>query len=884
MKSYKYLLLLFFTTIFSITANAQKYQFSGKVFDAEKNPLYYAVVNLKGTHIYDLTDENGQYILEDIVPGKYTLYVTILGYQNIEKEIKINGDVVNYNFYLEESSLALDEVVVTAKVTQSKEGSTTYKIGSDAIQQIQPISVSDILQLIPGNQVGSTNLNRVAQADLRNAGSDYSSLNAFGTAVILDGNQLSTDGVMQSGEGAGHSTANKGIDLREISASNIESVEVVSGVPSAKYGNVTSGAIIINRKAGYTPYHFSFNSTPNSYQFGVNKGFKSEKGGFLNIDGDYTYNNATGVSRKRYYQRINIGLMWTKEISKSLEWNHNMSVRYGLNFDGQRKDPDEEVVQAKFENRSHNIIFGTNGSLKILGRTTYSINGNYTHRYSYKDVIDGGPTIVMESLEEGTHFAGYSPVVFNRVTEFYGEPVNINGRLETQQTFKTLGFRHSTTSGFEFSYNKNYGKGRVLADSTNVASNTGGQREMNFYNVPASEIYSFYFQDDISLDKEKANYLFKVGLRYDYMLKRYHLLSPRVSLSARYFEKLRFRLAYGISYKTPSMLQMYPGPTYFDVKNLDKSYSEDEERRVAVVTTYIYQPTHENIDPSKGTTLEGGFDIEHEGFNFRFTGFYKEIDNGISSVNKLKTFDKQIWDTLTIAGTNALTAIPTDSIVRVSTTFPIYENTVQSRTQGIELSVQFPKIKATATTINLSGSYLKTHESNDALTIKGSPNLGGASELRYGVYERPSYDTYVTRSNLTIAQHIPQIKLMVTVMTEINWINKKELTNDPSPYPFAYYSIDGTYNEIPEDERANEEYNDLYRSSEYFTTAPQPIYFNFHVQIRKETKQGHNFSFYANNFLWYNPTYEGKASSDGRKAIHYLNSKVTFGIGFNFKL
>ncbi|MFO7844880.1 MAG: carboxypeptidase-like regulatory domain-containing protein, partial [Bacteroidales bacterium] len=142
MKSCK-LIFLFLLVMLSFKANAQKYSFSGNVYDINKNPLYYAAVNLKGTHIYDLTDENGQYILEDIVPGKYTLYVTILGYQSIEKEIEITKDVINYDLYLKESSLALDEVVVTAKVSQSKEGSTTYKIGDDAIQQIQPISVSD---------------------------------------------------------------------------------------------------------------------------------------------------------------------------------------------------------------------------------------------------------------------------------------------------------------------------------------------------------------------------------------------------------------------------------------------------------------------------------------------------------------------------------------------------------------------------------------------------------------------------------------------------------------------------------------------------------------------------------------------------------------------
>jgi outer membrane receptor for ferrienterochelin and colicin len=884
MKRYKLFFLLFIIGMTSIQATAQKHSFSGQVLDEQENPLYYAAVNLKGTHIYDLTDEDGHYTLEKIVPGTYTLYVTTLGYQRFEKEIKINSDVTGYTIRLKKSSLSLDEVVVTAKASQSKEGSTTYKIGNDAIQQVQPISVSDILQLIPGNQIGSSNLNNMAQVDLRNAGdySDgdagvYSDVNSFGTAVIVDGNQLSNDGNMQTDGYV--ETVNKGVDLREISASNIESIEVVSGVPSAKYGDITSGAVIINRKAGYSPYNFNFNSTPTSYQLGVNKGFKLKRGGFLNIDGDYTYSNNKATSRKRYYQRINTGIRWTKELSKELEWNHNMSVRYGLSFDGQRKDPDEQVVIAEFENENHNFTFSTNGNLKFLGKTNYSLNGNYSSQYAFKNTTEAGPIPIIESLEEGTYITRFSPITFHQKTEFYGAPLNINGRVETSQAFKTFGIRHSTSTGISYSYDKNFGKGRVMDDENNTATAMAGAREMNFYNVPASEVFSAYFQDDITVEGEKANHLLKLGLRYDYMLDKYNLWSPRLSFSGKYFDMLRLRLAYGISYKTPSMMQLYPGPTYFDVINLNH-YSEQDIRSAAVVTTYIYQPTHENLKPAKGTTLEGGFDIEHKGFNLRTTGFYKEIEGGIATNDQLLTFDKRVWEVTEQNPGSEPEFAPTDSIARVSSNFNVYNNTITTQTTGIELSAQFPKIKATNTTLNFSGSFLKTLSKNDDLKLRSSASLTGASKSRYGVYEQPTYNRYNCRSNLTIAQHIPKIKLMVTMITEVNWLYKYEVADYPSPYPVAYYSIDGTYNEIPENQRSGEQYEDLYYSRDFLKRTPTPTYFNFHIQIRKETQQGHNFSFYANNFLWYNPTYQ----DDLNNSIKELNSRITFGIGFNFKL
>ncbi len=868
--------IVFVLICFPLIGLSQKVSISGNINDAQtKEPLYYAAINLKGTPTYDLTDEEGAYQLSNIIPGKYTILITLLGYQQIEKEIEITKSLEKLNFKLEASSLALQDVVVTAKVSQSKEGSTSYKIGNDAIQQVQPISVSDILQLIPGNQVGQTDLNNNAQINLRNAGG-YESVNSFGTSIIVDGNQYSNDANMQDGL---NSSANEGVDLREISASNIESVEVVSGVASAKYGNITSGAVIIKKKAGYTPWRANFNSTPNSYQGGVNKGYRLNKGGFLNTSFDYTYSNSKTTSRKDYYQRINAGTRWTKEFSKKLAWSNNLSFDYGFYFDGERDDPDEIVMVAESTNRNHSFRFGTNGSLKFLGRTNYSLNANYRHQYSLKNVTEDGPVPIIESLEEGTFITTYSPITFYEKTEWYGEPVNINGRIDTEQSFKHWGLVHNTNIGLEYSFNKNYGRGRVIDSETNTASTGAGTRDMDFYNVPASKIYSLYFQDDISLDRENANYLMKLGARYDYMLERYHLMSPRLSFSARYFEKYRVRLAYGLSYKAPSMLQLYPGPYYFDIIN-KSHYSEDDDDSFAVVTTYIYQPTNEDLKPSRGDTFEGGIDFEHNGFNVRLTGFHKKLGNAITSASTIKSYEKVIWEVVDELEGERSTVAPTDSSIYVSTTLSYYANALSSTTNGLELSIQFPKFKATNTSINFSGNFLRTKTLKTTPRIASSVSLTGAQSNRYGVYENATYQSTQSRSNLTIAQHIPEIKLLFTLIAETNWTYEYKAVDIPSPYPIGYYDNQGNYIPIPEEMRSSDDYSDLYYSPDFYNDSPTPTYFNFHLQVRKETKQGHSFSFYANNFLWHTPSYTDETDN----SINYLNSKVTFGFGLNFKL
>ena len=867
-------LLLFIAFLqFTSLVNAQKVSLSGKVYDTEKNPLYYATIQLKGTTAYDITDEDGAYILENVFPGNHTISIRILGFQTVEKEIKITDSFEDYNFYLEESSLALEEVKVSATVVQSKEGSTTYKIDQQAIKQIQPISLGDILQLLPGAAVESSNLSSMSQADLRNAGS-YSSINAFGTSVIVDGNQLSNDANMN--EIGDVVTINKGIDLRGISASGVEKVEVVAGVAHAKYGDMTSGTIIVERKAGYTPYYVNFNSTPETYQLGLNKGYRLKGSGFLNADLDYTYSNNKPTSRKRFYQRINAGLKWTNELSKQRKWNHSVSLRYGLSFDGQRKDPDEEVFISSFKNKSHRISLSTNGSLKLFGHTNYSFSGNYTHQYAQKETVEAGPIPIIESLEPGTHITTYSPKTFYLKTESFGKPLNLNGKIETQQSYPFIGLTHNTSSGFGFTYNKNVGEGTVK--DKNAVGFTVGDRETEFHNVPASKVYYLFLQDNISLQTESAYYLFKLGVRYDNMYKKYNLISPRLSASAKIKNNIRLRLAYGISYKTPSMAQMYPSPSYFDVINLNH-YSEDEARARAVVTTYIYQPFHENIKPAKGQTFEGGFDFEKKDFSLRVTGYHKKISNGISTVSKLYTIDKVIWEAIDEVPGQTPEFVPTDEIVKVSTTFRDYKNTITTKTNGVEVMAQFPKIKPTNTTIYLAGSYMRTYSKDESLRLRSSISFSQSPENRYGLYENPSYIRKLGRSTITIAQHFPQIKMMVTLRTEVNLIKDYYTDKLPSPYPYAYYDLDGNYIEIPEDERDDPKYADLEYPLSRYETTPEPTNFNFHIQLRKETKQGHSFSFYANNFLWYNPTYKDKINNN----IVHLHSKLTLGMGFNFK-
>lgn len=861
------------------------YVIKGQVLSyISKEPLVYATLFVKSSTRYTTTDGNGEFTLE-VPSGKIILSISILGYETLEKSLEITNDTGGMLFYLREQSLGLDEVIVTAETTQSASGSSTYKIGEQAIQQIQPVSVKEILQLLPGSKISNPDLTSVSQVTLRTAAPEnslFANAEAFGTSVIIDGARMSNDANMQAdnptvGTSGGKNVANRGIDLRQISASTIESVEVVEGVANAKYGNMTSGAVIIKRKAGETPLIIGFNAFPSSYQLSASKGIQTEKKGSFNFNADYVLANQSPVEKKHYYQRFSSGLRWTYLLNKSLNWKNTISYDISYQLDGTRFEPEEVVSSYRESSQTHQLL-NVYGGLDFKGRLTYTFNVNYFSQSSFlEDYRSDGPIPTIEATEPGTYVGGYTPLAYLTTTEMTGKPLNIQFNLDHEQVKKIRDASLSLNYGFDFSFDKNYGSGRNITGSAVSSTSAPGNRAAKFHDVPASVNYSGYLQSDLSKEFEKFSYVAKVGLRYDNMVGKYNLLSPRLSLSSKFFQKFRIRAAWGLSYKAPSMLSLYPGPTYIDIVNFD-FYPNNPKERLAIISTFINQPDNSHLRPNKGETYEVGIDFEQNGFNINLTGYKKIINNGITSSPYLNVYPNQSYKVID-RPTDLPPIVIKDTVANYPRILYIYNNDLYTKTDGFSFHASFPKINLTNTKINVSGAYNYTFTENNAPRISSSAYLVGSQATRFGRYNTISYTYESFRSNLTLIQHIPAIKLLITFIVEQNWINKKS-ANDSDIYPIGYYNLDGTYTEIPESQRMSPEYENLHLEPTNYQYYPEPAYSNFHLQLRKETKQGHSFSFYANNFWWHNPIYY----DDITIKLVRLNSSVSFGLGVTFKL
>lgn len=151
------LLYTLFISLFTLTISAQdKYTISGSVYDKKGNEtLIGATIFFSDLNIGTTTNEYGFYSIT-ISKGTHIIAVSYLGFSDESKIIELNNKT-SLDFYLSESSQALDEVVIQTDIEKINIKSTQMsvnKLTSNTIKQIPVVlGESDIIKsiiLLPG--------------------------------------------------------------------------------------------------------------------------------------------------------------------------------------------------------------------------------------------------------------------------------------------------------------------------------------------------------------------------------------------------------------------------------------------------------------------------------------------------------------------------------------------------------------------------------------------------------------------------------------------------------------------------------------------------------------------------------------------------------------
>ena len=234
----KFLLLLVAGVLLPLSAAMAQGSVRGKVVDKETGePVEFVniVVNSKASGSMAggvITDDKGNFRIDELKYGSYELVVSCIGYQNATREFALSAEARHAHFKqiaISEDNQMLKEVEVTGIRSQMK-----FEIDKKVFNVDQAIaatggSASEVLQNIPSVEVDTE-----------------------GT-VSLRGSESVT--VWINGKAQGLTADNQGDILEQMPAESIERIEVITN-PSAKYSpEGTVGIINIvlkrDRKAGY---------------------------------------------------------------------------------------------------------------------------------------------------------------------------------------------------------------------------------------------------------------------------------------------------------------------------------------------------------------------------------------------------------------------------------------------------------------------------------------------------------------------------------------------------------------------------------------------------------------------------------------------------------
>jgi outer membrane receptor for ferrienterochelin and colicins len=220
--------ILWWVILYGTSTIAQSATIKGSITQNSK-AVEYANIVLKGKALGATTDTTGNYVVEAIPAGTYTILVSALGYSNIERSIALRGNEIRtINFELIESESRFNEVVVsgTMKEVSRLESPVPVELYTSKFFKANPTpSLFDALQNVNGVKP-QLNCNICNTGDIHING-----LEGPYTMILIDGMPIVS----------GLSTV---YGLSGIPQSLIERVEVVKGPASTLYGSEAVGGLI----------------------------------------------------------------------------------------------------------------------------------------------------------------------------------------------------------------------------------------------------------------------------------------------------------------------------------------------------------------------------------------------------------------------------------------------------------------------------------------------------------------------------------------------------------------------------------------------------------------------------------------------------------------
>lgn len=930
--------------IFPVAGYAQqgdRFDLHIQVNDSQtKEPLEFALIYLadnSGQHWEAICNETGKTTISKLTKGKYKVSVSLLGYKKWENEINIEAGKP-LTVLLSTNSNELNEVVVTA--SESRGLTSSSIIDKKAMQHLQPSSFTDLLALLPGGKATDPVFNTMNAIKIREVGlsettyGDYS-VSSLGTSFVVDGAPISTDANMQylstgdiSIKGASgytdsrRSSVNRGVDMRSVSTDQIERVEIVRGIPSVQYGDLTSGLVRIERKKGEMPWDARLKVDGYSKLFAVNKGYSfKDKKVTLNFGLDFLDSNNNPTNSYEGYQRltysIRLGKEWQKE-RFSLQWQSNFD--HSHTFDEVKVDPDmysnvqegadlEYVKKDKYRSKYDRLAFANNFKLKPKNIPFLSSIDLQTSVAYEMDKIEQTKFVQLSSLtltipssdETGIADGIYLPSKYLANSEVDGKPLNIFLKAMANFEFSTGLINHKAIIGGEYTFDKNYGKGQVI-DRLRPPAGESFVRPRKYSDIPAKQNLNFFAEDEISLPI--GNNVFKlnaglrgmsmVGMDSQYEMNNKIYLDPRFNAEWSFpamdvkDKVLNISLSGGIGWhsKFPTLDQIYPDYTYYDYVRMNYYNVDNPEYSLVNYETFKIKTVNYALEPARNKKWEIRLNMEYDNNNLSVTYFRESMKNGFRSevMSYLPITTKRFYNDKDSVVINPATNLPDleqskyTELNRLRTNSATGNGTRIDK-EGIEFTLSTKRLEELKTRLTITGAWFKTKYLNSGIQVKGTTqSINGEPIQAVGLYDssggsyREQFNT-----NFMFDTYIPALGFEFSTSFQCQWFNIEQRLYE-TRYPFAYIDADGVQHSYTDTEKEDAALKFLTRESNPGLFAKKRIPFGMEINLKasKKIKDLMRISLFVNKLLDYYPDYEVNGAVIKRTATPYFGMEVSF--------
>lgn len=878
---------------------------SGKVYDEKGLPLQFVNIYVEETMSSTQTGANGGFTID--VPEilkEASLRFSMVG----KKSVIITVQEVNYSksisVKMQDLSLTLDEVSVNPIQKRTNNSNSSIVFDEEAIERIQAFSLMDILNTIPGKTSSAPTIDAPQNITLRgNQGGNYDMNNSLGVAIIMDGVNLSNDANMQTrslsqfGMSGGALSGAKGntggdvpftgIDLREIPVETIEKVEVIQGVASAQFSELTDGAILIDRKAAKTPWYFVTNVSGGSTNFSLSKGFDLKNNlGALNMGVNYAISNPDPRDKIKQYNRTSASLMWSKVFSKRMKNTLSLDVN-GRN-DQVKFDPDDDTEQRSYS-RNYGIRVSNRFNWRLDAPFARTLNLTLSYSESKQDsykqwLLNQSPKGYAFKDTTGVYEGVVLSGSYRAEEQIIGRPVTASANLGLSTNVRLGDMLHVITYGANANYSNNGGKGIIADPDRPRWVNQGGQnaRPYSFQYLDPLINYGIYITDNFKISVFNKNLLSNVGFRVDRQNGSWSL-QPRVNTVLVWNNHWEWTAAFGISSKSPTMAHRYPAPMFLDIP-LILAYNANDA--LYLVHTEKKMADNSHLKPSKSMQLELGARYRGSWFNSSLNAFWKSNTDGFSSIYKYSTI---VVPEYSYYYDETLKKILYETTGNYKSYYNYggneMGNVLNSYSYGIDWMLNTGQIKAISTSFNFSTSLIWSKENPniyDIVVLSSPLKVENEDNIWYGLFPAKSKNTKINlMSKLGTTTHIPQLGFVIMANFDLFWMRKTK-----SEYGQKVQEAIGYLNSYGLPVPFPDNYKNIPKRDLSFSNYNQPfVYGSLNLSVAKELKKKIRIAVTAYNVLNVQPEYLIYSATNTESfTVEKFNSplSITGGISFKF--